>query len=306
MNSQSSGKILYMGFAMLAILVHSSCTGTAQTPPTESAISTEAIIVNTSTPMATFTPADTPTPAAIATFTETPAPTATFTPNVTATLLPEITPAVEGKGNVVGLVLWNNQPVPKAAVWLCERFEGACVGKYQYRANTDQNGYYVFKNVTPGEYLVAINSFSTSWFIFYFDSQGNREQTVSADKDLILDPWNIWKFDLRPIYPKLGDILSNPHPVFKWDAYQDAAYYHIYVYQYNSFDLNSSSVLLVDTKVVGNEFTPQEEFISCQYYWQVVAFNAQKVKIAEIHPQDQYGELLGLMYFTNADLPAKC
>ena len=199
MNTQTVRNILYTGFTLILIFVQTGCAGSAPTAPTEAAISTETAILNTSMPMATSTPADTPTPQATATFTETPAPTPTFTPNVTATLLPELTPAVEGKGNVIGLVLWNNQPVRKAAVWLCEKFEGGCKGVYQYRVNTDENGYYVFKNVTPGKYLVAINSFSTSWFIFYFDATGNKELAVSAGQDLILDPWNIWKFDLQPV-----------------------------------------------------------------------------------------------------------
>lgn len=303
MNTQTVRNILYTGFTLILIFVQTGCAGSAPTAPTEAAISTETAILNTSMPMATSTPADTPTPQATATFTETPAPTPTFTPNVTATLLPELTPAVEGKGNVIGLVLWNNQPVRKAAVWLCEKFEGGCKGVYQYRVNTDENGYYVFKNVTPGKYLVAINSFSTSWFIFYFDATGNKELAVSAGQDLILDPWNIWKFDLQPVAPKFSAVLSNAHPVFKWEPYPDADHYHVFIYQYNPFDLNSSHKVMVDTMVNESEFTPEESFISCQYYWQVEAFNEQGIKIAEIHPQNQYGEG---MRFTNADLPTKC
>jgi hypothetical protein len=302
MNAQIARKMLYTSFTLLVMIIQTGCAGTAKTASSEPALPTETAILNTATPMATATLINTSTPEATVTSTNTPAPTPTFTPDVTATQLPEITPAVEGKGNVVGLVLWNGQPVAKAAVWLCEKFEGACKGVYQYRANTDDNGYYIFKNVTPGKYLVAINSFSTSWFIFYFDTQGNRMQTVSAGENLILEPWNIWKLDLKPIAPKSQQVLSNPRPVFKWEAYPDADYYQIFIQQYNPHDLNSVPKIVANIRVDGTEFTPEEDFISCQYFWQVDAYNAQGIKISQMHP-DQYG---GLMYFTNADLPTRC
>ena len=268
------------------ILGLSSCAGSPAVLPTET------VSLETSTPEATSTASDSPTPEATSTSTSTPLPTATFTPNVTATQLPEITPAAEGKGNVIGLVLWNDQPVPKAAVWLCEKFEGACIGTYQYRANTDQNGYYVFKNVTPGKYLVAINSFSTGWFIFYFDASGSREQNVSAGENLILDPWSIWKYDLRATTPKIDKILAEAMPTFKWDAYPDAAYYQISIY-----DINFNAIL-ANQRVDGIEFIPTQPLVTCRFYWDVEAFNAQGNRIASTKP--------GSMYFYVIDVPGAC
>jgi hypothetical protein len=246
--------------------------------------------------MATSTPVDTPTPEATATQTSTPLATATFTPNVTATLLPEITPAVEGKGNLAGLVTWNNQPVTRAAVWLCEKFEGDCKGIYQYRTNTDQNGYYVFENVTPGKYIVAINSFSTGWFIFYFDSNGSKEQQVVAGKDLILDPWSIWKFDLLPVTPKYGQVMSNAHPTFTWEPYPDAAYYEFSIYD------DKSNTVLENERVDGNEYTLTDIALeTCNYYWTVQAFNADGQLISQLKaPRSTF------MYIINADQPGTC
>ena len=275
-----------MTFTLLLVLVLSACNGGAQTAPTETEI------VNTSTPAFTSTPAETPTPEATATSTSTPLPTATFTPNVTATQLPEVTPAAEGKGNVIGLVTWNGQPVKQAAVWLCEKFDGACLGTYQYRANTDKNGYYVFKNVIPGKYLVAINSFSTGWFIFYFDSNGSREQVVSAGKDLILDPWNIWKFNFRIVSPRIGKTLSQATPTFTWEAYPDAAYYKFSLYD-DQYD-----TVLEDKRVDNTEFTIEQSLVSCRYYWYVDVYSDQDIKIASSKPGD--------LFFYNIDLPGKC
>jgi len=291
MNPQTVKKILNAGFVIIIILIQSACsTSTPQVLPADTTIP------DTPTPADTSTPVDTPTPEATPTFTPTETVTPTFTPNVTATLLPEITPAAEGKGNVAGLVLWNNQPVPQAAVWLCEDFKGNCVGTYQYKTNTDKNGYYVFKNVTPGEYLVAINSFSTGWFIFYFDSMGSKMQEVSAGKDLILDPWNIWKVDLHPVSPQDGKDISEPHPTFTWDAYPDAAYY-----QFSIWDVNGNYVL-ENKRVDGNEFTLEEAtLVTCNYYWTLEAYNADKVRISVSKAPRST-----VMFFINHSVPGAC
>lgn len=279
-------KLIFVGLTIVMILAQSSCASSAQVLPTITAI------VDTSTPLATSTPEDTATPEATATSTPTPLPTVTFTPNVTATQIPEITPPVEGKGNVAGLVLWNDQPVPNAAVWLCEEFSGGCTGIYQYKTNTDTNGYYVFKNVTPGKYIVAMNSFSSAWFIFYFDSGGSREQDVKAGGDLILDPWSIWKFNLHATTPRINKVLAEATPTFKWDAYPDAAYYQI------SIDDINFNTIVEGQRVDGIEFVPQEPLVTCRFYWNVEAFNAQGIKIASTSPGD--------MYFYVIDVPGKC
>lgn len=267
MITQSTKTILWAVFSIILVFVQSSCAAAGQPAPTETAA------MKISTP----TRVDTPTPETTATATSTPLPTATSTPSGTATQLPEITPPGEGKGNVAGLVLWNDQPVPKAAVWLCEKFDGGCLGAYQYRTNTDQNGYYVFTNVIPGTYLVAINSFSTGWFIFYFDSSGDREQEVSTGQTLVLDPWSIWKFDLRIISPRDGKDVADAHPTFQWEPYPDAAYYQFSIYD------DKFETVLENKRVDGSEFTLEEAtLVTCSYYWTVEAYNSNGVKISQV------------------------
>src|SRR5574341_66897 len=295
MMTRTAKNIAYVSLTFVVMWVQSGCAGTPQIPPTET------VTLTTSTPAATSTPMDTPTLEATSTSTATATVTPTFTPNVTATQLPEITPAAEGKGNVAGLVLWNNQPVPKAAVWLCEKFERACIGKYQYRTNSDQNGYYVFKNVTSGKYVVAINSFSTGWFIFYFDSKGNREQNVSAGKDLILDPWSIWKMDLRPISPRDGKDISEVHPTFTWEPYPDAAYYQFTIYYWDDHS-NTYNTVLENKRVDGTGFVLQEvTLVTCSYGWTVEAYNAAGVKISQLK-----NGIFTSMHFLNHSVPGTC
>src|SRR5829696_3432025 len=59
-----------------------------------------------------------------------------------------------GTGNVQGKVLYNNAPVEKIDVRLCEtfsRFLSGCGGKI-YNAKTDKDGDFVITNVPPKEY----------------------------------------------------------------------------------------------------------------------------------------------------------
>ena len=292
MSTQKNKIFIYTLIAVVVILGQSSCSSAAQAPPTQTAV------MKTSTPLVTSTPKNTATPKSTSTSTATPLPTPTFTPNVTATQIPEITPPAEGYGNVIGLVLWNNQPVAKAAVWLCHEF--TYYGCNEYKTNADQNGYYVFTNITPGEYIVAINSFSSDWWIFYFDSNNSKLQKVSAGENLILDPWSIWKFDINAVYPKGdGKVISDAHPTFIWDVYPDAAYYQFYISQdsYRNMNFDKYKVILENIRVDGNEFLLEGvTLMNCSYSWAVEAYNAEGIKIAQM-PKG---------YFHNVDLTEDC
>src|SRR6185369_14183442 len=59
-----------------------------------------------------------------------------------------------GKGNVQGRVLYNEKPAANIEVKLCEKFNqffGGCGGQ-TFITQTDQNGEYLIKNVTPRVY----------------------------------------------------------------------------------------------------------------------------------------------------------
>jgi hypothetical protein len=282
----SIARIIVYASISLMVLGQSSCVSAPDPPPTLP------FIFETSTPTLTASSENTPTPEATSTSTATATITPTFTPAITATQLPELETPASGKGNVAGLVLWNNQPALRAAVWLCKEIQGSCKGVQQYRVNTDVNGYYLFKNVMPGKYIVAINSFNTGWFIFYLDQNGGREQTVSAGQDLILDPFNIWKLDLRTIAPRANKVFAEAKPAFRWEAYPGAAYYQISIHEINS------KPVLEGQRVDGLEFTPTEPLISCGYTWVVDAFNEQGTLISSTNPRP--------LYFSVINVPGKC
>ncbi len=251
-----------MKYLVLFVLLLAACTPAATPTAAPSA---------TAIPELTKTP--TVAPSNTATASATPLPTATFTPDVTPTQLPVLTPPSKGVANVAGLVLWNHQPVAHGAVWLCKgwTFYGGCL---DYKTNTDSNGYYVFHNVIPGSYLVAMNSFGSSWYIFYFDAKGNDKQAVVADQTLIFDPWSIWKLDLNVVYPADGKAISDPLPTLKWDPYPDAAYYQV------TLDDEKGKSIAKNARVTGTAYTPATPLVNCHYKWFVDAFTADGVLIA--------------------------
>lgn len=292
MTTRSPYKTLNNIMSILIIFVMSACATATAVPPTETSIA------ETSTPEATSPPTDTPTPEATSTPTSTATITPTHTPAGTPTQIPEFSPAAEGMGNVVGLILWNDQPFTNTWVRLCEDFDSwdGCVGNNP-STKSDQNGYFVFQDVAPGEYLVTADLFGTSWWQFYIDSQESRMHKVSAGENLILDPWHIYKLDLGVISPKIEKSLSEEKPTFKWDAYPDAAYYEISVYN------DKYEWILESKRVDGNEFTPEEPMVSCKYWWYVEVFNTQGTKIARSDPPPT-GDYD--WYFTLYDLPSSC
>ena len=261
--------------SILMIYAPSSCAPAPQVPPTQTTI------LDTATPP----------------------PTATFTPAVIATQISEVSRTAEGTGNVIGLALWNNQPLTKITVELCERFQpsSGCGGK-KYVTKTDENGYFVIRNVEPGGYVVVTKIIDTNVYLVYLNADQSQLQPVSAGRDLILDPWNIWKLDLHITFPKNGDSTSNAHPTFKWDPYPDAAYYRIFIAEEKDGAMHS---ILENEKVNGTEFTPEKSLTTCKYAWLVQAFNDQDTIISEV-PPPAYEDAIYLPFFYNTNLPEAC
>lgn len=258
---------------------------------------TEAVIVNTSTLATTSEPTYTPIPDATSTPTPTATITPTHTPDVTPTQIPEVPAPAKGKANVIGLVLWNDQPVGNVWVKLCEEFDSFGCSGNKYDFTTDQEGYFVFRDVVPGEYIVAIELSGTDWWQFYFNSQQSKSQKVSAGKNLILDPWNIYKIDLGVLAPKIEQNLPLDKPTLRWDAYPGAAYYEISMYN------KKSTWILRNKRVDKNEFTPEQPMEGCKYFWYVEVYNSRGTLISRSDP----GGAVGLdWYFTLYDLPTSC
>lgn len=294
MTTRSPSKTVNKIMSIFIIFVLSACATATSAPPTETSI-----LETSSTATATITP--------------------TNTPNVTPTQIPEVSPAAEGMGNVIGLVLWNDLPVVNAWVRACEEltllvtyirgfedplelntiydsFYFTCAGN-KYDAHADENGYFVIKDVAPGKYHIVANLPKTpdKWIV---NSEESVFYNVSAGENLILSPWSIQYNDLGVISPKIEQNLSEEKPIFKWDAYPDAAYYQISIYD------EKDEWILENKRVDGNELTPDEPMAACKYYWYVEVFNSQGTKIAISDPPPSLDT--PHWYLSLMDLPTSC
>lgn len=218
------------------------------------------------------TPTFTPKPTLTSTPTVTPRPTTTATPSptATATLAIEVPPPAAGKANAAGLVLWNNEPVIYAKVLLCGNYDwGGCTGN-EFSAITNTEGYYVFKNIKPGQYTLAVNIPNTNWYIYYTE----KKEELKADQVVFIEPMHIFKVDLRVEYPADNTTINEASPNFKWREYPGAAYYVIWIGGYG--DTNP----VLET-VETNEYKIEKSLAEGKHSWQVEAYNEDGLKISE-------------------------
>jgi hypothetical protein len=223
----------------------------------------------------------------------------TAVPTVKKTTAPP-TPDIEvpdpesGTGNVVGRIVWNELPAADLEVRLCEEMGmvSGCEGA-QYSALTDADGIYLFLNVTPGEYALAVESFDGEHWLFVTAGLGMsaKKYTVTADQTLRIPQQAIYKFDLFTTAPEEDAEVAEARPTLEWESYPGADYYLVYLTQENG------SAIFFDEKTETNSIAPSKDLLSCQYTWQVEAYNSQGSKIAE---QDGYS------HFTVVGQPLSC
>ena len=86
---------------------------------------------------------------------------------------------------------------------------------------------------------------------------------------------NIFKLDMAVAYPAASATISETEFMLEWEAYPDAAYYKIYLTP------DEGEAVFVDRRVDENALSVELLPVSCEYRWQLEAFNADRVKIAE-------------------------
>ena len=223
----------------------------------------------------------------------------TDVPTVKKTLAPP-TPDIQvsdpdpGMANVVGRILWNEMPAVDLEVKLCEEmgmFSG-CEGA-EYSVQTDTEGVYLFAGIAPGGYALAVESHDGEHWLYVTAGLGigAKKYEVAADETLRIPDQPIYKFDLIQTYPGDEDSIADGKPVLEWDPYPDASYYEVYLTQENG------SAIFVNEKTETNSITPKNDLLTCEYTWQVEAYNSQGTKIAE---QDGYS------HFTILGQPLSC
>ena len=188
-----------------------------------------------------------------------------------------------GTGNVQGKVLYNGSPVENIDVRLCEtfsRFLSGCGGKI-YTAKTDKDGDFVITNVPPKEYEgLTVRVFDTDSYVFAttgFAGIAATKYNVEADKTLFVEPTNLFKGDLKTVYPKAGSTVSGQDLELKWEPYPDAAYY--------KFSLHPNDHLVnppyVNQRVEDASFKVNKPLEKGSYRWKIEAFNSADKKLSE-------------------------
>lgn len=218
----------------------------------------------TATPKPTLTSTPLPTPSPSPTLTVTPSPTATATPVI------ELSPPAAGKASAAGLVLWNGKPVQYVKVLLCQEFFQGCSGN-EYSTNSDEKGRYVFKDVKPGEYKLVVNVPNTDWYIYNTE----KKETLEADQIRYFDAVHIFKVDLRVKYPTDNMTISEDRPTLTWKEYSGASYYEVVIWTQYFADIQEFQ------QVQTTEYTIQAPLPEGYYIWELSAFNADGIKIAE-------------------------
>ncbi|MBN1438648.1 MAG: hypothetical protein JW929_04485 [Anaerolineales bacterium] len=237
----------------------------------------------------------TPSPqAAAAAAAETPmqSPTAAETQaNIPEIEVPDPDP---GTANVVGRIFWNEQPVTGISLLMCETIDLAegCLGA-AFESQTDENGVYLFANVAPGEYDLVVESLDFEHWLYVTagPQSGAEKHRIAADATLRLPDFHIFNFDLAMTSPAEDEAVSAARPALAWEAYPSASYYRVFLQEENG------TVILQGEKTELATIAPTVDLKACTYLWQVEAYNAADIKIAE---HDGYAR------FQVVDQPQSC
>jgi hypothetical protein len=201
-----------------------------------------------------------------------------FVPSETGT---EKAKPAAGKANVQGRVVFNEKPAAGVEVKLCERFSqyvGGCDGE-KFTTKTDANGEYLFKDVTPREYdSLLVRVFDTKNYIFASGRMGisSAKYKIEADKTFFAPDTKLFKDDLKVTNPLKNAKADAQNLELKWDTYPDAAYYKIRL-----TGKGGGSTIYFDEKVEGTSFKIDKPMTAGTYTLNVIAFNANDVKLSE-------------------------
>ncbi|MCB8944130.1 MAG: hypothetical protein H6658_10285 [Ardenticatenaceae bacterium] len=222
------------------------------------------------------------------------APTPMGTAAPTPTPAPPQLPVVEapsppqGRATVYGQVLLGDGTAAvDYAVLLCAGFTqyAACEGR-QYVTMTEVDGVYVFTDVVPGLYalVVYLDEQEVVPLQFVVDEAGQvRLFEVTAGEKKGVEPLVLFANDVKVISPLRTGRLSSETAVHKltgeltlsWQPYPNAVAYEVYLAPARG------ETIFVNERVAEGKITAVLPRVNCDYYWQVAAFDAANIKIAE-------------------------
>lgn len=199
-----------------------------------------------------------------------------------------------GTGGVFGRMLWNGGPVEGLEVKLCDKikFFGGCEG-VEYPTRTVANGVYAILDVPPGSYGLTYKALeSDTWYYVTSGFLNAKDFEVPADQMVDVGDFNTIRTDLKIISPKEDERLSGvSRPVLSWEPYEGAAYYEL------TFHSGRGGSLIHRKEMTETSFTMDRDLQTCDYTFDVEAFNGSGVAIAEYD---------GWSNFQIAGLPQSC
>lgn len=199
-----------------------------------------------------------------------------------------------GTGGVYGRLLWNNKPIGSIQVKLCDEIEyfGGCKGA-EFPATTDANGVYAILNVPPGTYGLTYKALdSDSWYFVTSGILNAKDFEIAADQMVDVGDHLTIRTDLVITAPKEDERLSGiARPTLSWEPYPEAAYYEL------TFHGGRMGSIIHRMKLTETSFTLDRDLQTCDYSFDVEAFNASETIIAEYD---------GWLNFEIAGLPTSC
>jgi len=186
-------------------------------------------------------------------------------------------PPPSGLGSVYGQVMWNSTDAPNLDLLLCADFSpfSGCSGE-EYTTQTDEEGFFLFEDVSPGTYALSVRIFNTDeWLYMSGGLFSSADFEVEAGETLVIGVQNIYKLDLDATYPPPAGNIDTIQFTLDWEPYPDAAYYKIYLTP------SEGQAVLVDQRANESGYDVQLLPVNCEYRWQLEAFNEDRIKIAE-------------------------
>jgi hypothetical protein len=182
-----------------------------------------------------------------------------------------------GTGNVYGRIFWNSLPAAGVAVEICDDIDyyDGCIGE-QYATTTDEDGMFLFADVTPMSYGLEYEALEADGWIYItsgiFDA---ADFEVSADEVLFAGDFDAVKYNMQVVSPAADSVVNEAQPSLAWQPYAEAAYYSV------TLNPERGASLFLNFELDGTSVTSDRDLLNCSYSWSVKAYNAQGVQIAE-------------------------
>ena len=207
---------------------------------------------------------------------------ATDLPEATSAPKPTEPPAIQvdapaaGMSSAYGRIYWNDEPVAGTEVKLCNEvvMVSGCDAT-EFSTTTDNDGIYILKDVTSGEYVIMVKVPSSDYWVYVTSNFGisAEKQEFKADVTQDFGVQSIIRFDVQVTSPQNEAQLTDARPVLDWEDYPGAASYEVYV----SPDQGTSTS---DT-VKESTYTVPADLLNCTYSWKISALNANGQELAE-------------------------